>query len=346
MRIVLVTETFTPAGDAAAETSRQVCDALLAQGHELLVVTGSPGKGSYRRAEVWRVRRAPSAAALRLRVGGFAPDVVHVLRPRGLGAAVLRALEDHALPTVVVDPTPFTPRVGTVLATSRPAAHLLTMVGVEPRLWTPGVRSDEHHPGLRSAALNRAWSRGSALVAGYAGPVGEPTSKHVRRLARDAALEEVRLVVLGSGPGAAALKRSGARVVGACGGLELARALASLDVLVQPRKHESGLLAVRKALASGVPVVAFDTAAVREVVRHGYNGLLVPPGRGRNGIAEAVALLAADRALRDRLATRARDSVAGRTWADAVVDLVAASGAAQPARGVVTGASATGSRWS
>lgn len=325
MRIVLVTESFAPAADGAAETARHVCDALLSQGHEVLVVAGSPGRGSYRRAEVWRPCRVPSPTALRLRLTGFGPDVVHVLRPRGLGAAVLRAVEDHGTPAVVVDPTPFTPRAGTVLATSRPAARLLAMVGVEARLWRPGVRSDEHHPGLRSAALNRAWSRDTALVAGYAGPVGEPTSKHVRRLARIAGLDGVRLVVLGSGPGSSALRRAGARVVGTCGGLELARALASLDVFVQPRKHEAGLAGVRKALASGVPVVAFDTAAVREVVRHGHNGLLVPPGQGRTGLGEAVALLAADRTLRDGLAARARDSVADRTWTDAVAELVEAS---------------------
>jgi phosphatidylinositol alpha 1,6-mannosyltransferase len=238
---------------------------------------------------------------------------------------LLRVLENCNLPVVVVDPTPFTPRVGAALASSAAGVRLLAMVGVTAQLWSPGVRSDEHHPGLRSVELHRAWSRSSSTVVGYAGPVGEPASKHVRRLTRVAGLEDVRLVVLGSGPGTATLRSAGARVVGTCGGLELARALASLDVFVQARKNEAGFLTLRKALASGVPVVAFDTATVRDVVAHRHNGLLVPPDRGRTGISEAVALLAADPTLRARLAARARASVAGRTWADAVAELVAAS---------------------
>jgi glycosyltransferase involved in cell wall biosynthesis len=323
MRIALVTDSFAPASDAAAETSRQVCDALAAEGHELLVLTTTAGKSSYRSAEVVRLRRSPNPLALRERVADFRPDVVQVLRPRSLGVVALRAFERSAIPVAVLDPMPLAPRIGTVLASSKAGARLLGMVGVQARVWAPGVRTDEFHPGLRSDELHRAWTKGSPqLVAGYAGQVGAATSKHVRRLTRVAALDGVRLVVLGCGPGTATLKQAGARIAGVCGGLELARGIASLDVFVQPRKSETGLDVVRKALASGVPVVAFDTATIREVVIDGHNGLLVPPGQGRSGIADAVMHLADDADLRASMACRARDSVAGRTWADAVAELV------------------------
>lgn len=320
---MLVTDSFAPASDAVAETSRQVCDALVAEGHELLVLTTTAGKTSYRNAEVVRLRRLPNPLALHERVAGFRPDVVQVLRPRALGVAALRAFERSGIPVAVLDPTPLAPRVGTVLASSQAGARRLGMVGVQARVWKPGVRADEHHPGLRSAELHDAWAKGgSPIVVGYAGPVGAATTKHVRRLARIAGLDGVRLVVLGCGPGTPTLKHAGARIVGECGGLELARGLASLDVFVQPRKSESHLGVVRKALASGVPVVAFETAPTTEVVTHGHNGLLVPPGQGRSGIADAVTRLADDPGLRASLAGRARESVAGRTWADAVAELV------------------------
>jgi phosphatidylinositol alpha 1,6-mannosyltransferase len=323
MRIVLVTDTFAPATDAAADTARQICDALLAEGHELLVVTMTAGNGSYRDAAVVRVRKAPAPPELRARVDAFGPDVVQVLQPRTLGATALRALEDAAVPVVVLDPTAFSPRVGTVLASSRAAVRLLGMVGIQARVWTPGVRADEHHPGLRSAELHDAWAKGgSDTVVGYAGPVGAATTKHVRRMTRIAALDGVRLVVLGCGAGTPALKQASARIVGESGGLELARGLASLDVFVQPRRHDAGLAAIRKALASGVPVVAFDTAATSEIVTHGHNGILVGPGQGIGGLSEAVARLVADPDRRAQLAAHARDSVAGRTWADAVSELV------------------------
>jgi glycosyltransferase involved in cell wall biosynthesis len=323
MRIVLVSDSFAPAADEAAEIARQVCDALVAEGHDLLVLTTTAGKAGYRSAEVVRLRRPPNPVALQQRIAAFGPDVVQVLRPRTLGVVALRALGSGDAPAVVVDPTVLAPRVGTVLASTRTGARLLGMAGVRAQVWRPGVRTDEHHPGLRSEELHRAWTKcRPQLVAGYAGTVGDATSKHVRRLARVAEMDPVRLVVLGAGPGTAVLKQAGARVVGACGGLELARAVATLDVLVQPRKSDTGLDVVRKALASGVPVVAFDTATNREVVADGRNGLLVPPGQGRTGISEAVARLAGDPALRASLASRARDSVTGRSWADAAAELL------------------------
>ncbi len=320
---MLVTDSFAPAADEAAETARQICDALVADGHDLLVLTASAGKASYRSAEVVRLRRSPNPAALQQRVADFGADLVQVLRPRALGVVALRALANGEPPVVVLDPSPLAPRVGTVLASSRAGARQLGTAGIQAQLWRPGVRADEHHPGLRSEELHRAWTKGSPqLVAGYAGVVGDASSKHVRRLARVAAADRVRLVVLGAGPGTAALKQAGARIVGECGGLELARALATLDVLVQPRKSATGLDVVRKALASGVPVVAFDTATNREVVTDGHNGLLVPPGQGRTGIGDALTRLLADPHLHASLAARARDSVAGRTWSDAVAELL------------------------
>ena len=323
MRIVLVTESFVPATDDAADAAREVCDALVAAGHAVLVLAGTAGKPTYRNAEVVRLRRAPNPLALQVRVGHFGPDAVLVMRPRALGVATLRAFEPSGIPLAVLDPSPLAPRVGIALTSTAAGARVLGMVGMQARAWVPGVRSDEYHPGLRSEELHRAWTRGEGdLVVGYAGAVGAPTSKHVRRLARVAALDGVKLVVLGWGSGTSSLKQAGARIVGHCGGLELARALASLDAFVQPRKTETGLGVVRKALASGVPVVAFDSAAHREAVTDGHNGLLVSPGQGRSALAGAVARLAEDSALRSALAANARDSVAARTWADAVTELV------------------------
>jgi phosphatidylinositol alpha 1,6-mannosyltransferase len=323
MRIVIVTETFAPATDAAAETTRHVCDALLAAGHEVCVLAANAGKDSYRSARVVRTRKVFPVPTIRATVAEFAPDVVQILFPRTLGAAAMRALEHHDVPMFVLDPTPLQPRVGTALASSHAAARILGTAGIATRVWAPGIHSDEHHPGLRSDELHDAWAKGASdTVVGYAGLVGGATTKAVRRLVHVAGLDGVRLVVLGSGPGTSTLKQSGARIVGESSGLELARGIATLDILVQARKHVSGLTVVRKALASGVPVVAFDTAATAEVVTSGHNGVLVGPGRGRTGLRDAVAELVADPDLRAELAANARDSVIGRSWADAAAELV------------------------
>jgi glycosyltransferase involved in cell wall biosynthesis len=328
MRIVLVTDTFAPAADAVAETSRHIADALIAAGHEVLVFTTSPGSDTYRGATVHRTRALFSVASLRRTTARFAPDIVQFIAPRALGAAAMRALEHTGVPLVALDPTPLHPRVCHVLASSEAGARVLATAGVPARVWRPGVRTDEHHPGLRCAEAHARWSRARGtdeqlFVAGYVGPVGPATTRVTRRLAQVAALDGVRLVVLGSGPGTSHLKAAGAKIIGDATGLEQARALATFDVLVQPRKHETTLTTIRKALASGVPVVAFETAAATEVVVSGRNGVLVGADAGFGGLADAVADLAADSDRLNRLAAHARASVMDRTWDDAVADLIA-----------------------
>jgi phosphatidylinositol alpha 1,6-mannosyltransferase len=201
MRIVLVTDSFAPAADAAAETARHLCDALLAADHDVLVLTSTKGVCSYRGARVVRMPKNVDGPTLGEAVTAYGPDVVQVLNPRSLGSTALRELQHDRLPLFVLDPLPLHPRVGTALSSSRAAAGVLAMVGVEARVWSPGVRADEHHPGLRSAELHDAWARSSAgthrTVVGYAGPIGAATSKHVRRLVRVAEHEDLRLGVLG-----------------------------------------------------------------------------------------------------------------------------------------------------
>jgi glycosyltransferase involved in cell wall biosynthesis len=50
------------------------------------------------------------------------------------------------------------------------------------------------------------------------------------------------------------------------------------DVFVLPSRSECYGLVICEALASGLPVVACNIGAVPELVRDGYNGMLVPPG--------------------------------------------------------------------
>lgn len=322
---MLVSESFAPASDPAADTARHITDGLLSAGHDVLVCTTGPGSASYQGAQVVRTRALFSHAAIVRTAAEFRPEVAQVLAPRAMGAAAMRALETLGVPMVVLDPTPLHPRLGRPLASSASGARVLAAAGIRAEVWRLGVRTDEHHPGLRSGELHDRWAKvgrpeGPLTVVGYVGPVKLPTSNSARRLAKIAALPQVRLVVFGTGPGVAALKEAGAKVIGPSNGLELARGIASLDLLVQPRKTDTNLGPVRKALASGVPVAAFATGAAAEVVTDQHNGVLVKVGTG--GLALAVERLVADPARRERLAANARSSVSDRTWADAVEELV------------------------
>ena len=155
------------------------------------------------------------------------------------------------------------------------------------------------------------------------GHVGELSRrKVVARLVAVARLPGVRLVALGDGSGAATLRSAGAKVITRATGLERARCVASLDLLVQPRKREAFAPAVLEALASGVPVVAYAETATSTSVRHELNGLLVRPDRGARSLARAVERVAADADLRRHLSEQARPSALDHSWEASLRDLV------------------------
>lgn len=54
--------------------------------------------------------------------------------------------------------------------------------------------------------------------------------------------------------------------------------LSAFDLLVHPAEKEGLGVAMLKAAAAGLPVIAFDIAGSREAVRHLKTGILVPPG--------------------------------------------------------------------
>jgi len=67
-------------------------------------------------------------------------------------------------------------------------------------------------------------------------------------------------------------------------------------------------MVVVEAMAAGVPVIATDIPACREVLDGGRCGLLVPPGDS-TALAEAILQILDDEALRTRLVQAASERV-------------------------------------
>jgi phosphatidyl-myo-inositol alpha-mannosyltransferase len=86
------------------------------------------------------------------------------------------------------------------------------------------------------------------------------------------------------------------------------------DVLCAPSlRGESFGLVLTEAFANGAPVVASDIAGYRDVVRHGEDGILVPPGDA-HALAEALRELYFEPEERSRMAIAAARNVERFAW--------------------------------
>jgi glycosyltransferase involved in cell wall biosynthesis len=124
-----------------------------------------------------------------------------------------------------------------------------------------------------------------------------------------------KLVFVGEGPMRAQLQAEhpDAIFAGQRGGDDLAAHYASADLLLFPSLTETFGNVTTEALASGLPVVAFDYAAAAQLICENDNGALVPYADTAAYVRAALAL-AINPALRRTMGVAARASVASLSW--------------------------------
>ncbi len=86
---------------------------------------------------------------------------------------------------------------------------------------------------------------------------------------------------------------------------DLPRILPCFDLLVHPAFMEGLGVGLVQAAAAGVPIVASRAGGIPEIVQHGVNGLLVPPGDVR-ALEEAIMELLDDGSKRKKMAQAGR----------------------------------------
>jgi len=91
----------------------------------------------------------------------------------------------------------------------------------------------------------------------------------------------------------------------------LSELYARAAVLLTASRYEGWPIAVAEAMASGVPIVGFDIAGVRELLRDGHDGLLVPCAEVA-ALGRAMARVMGDAALAYRMGRAARHRA--RAW--------------------------------
>ncbi len=278
--------------------------------------------------------------ALREALTRFRPDVVHVVNPVVLGAGALVYARVSGLPVIASFHThvprylghyglaPLEDLAWEYLRTvhNQAAANLCisTAMAAELRLrgfervtvgWRGGVDTHLFHPGRASLAMRERLTGGHPerpLIL-YAGRVS--AEKNVDLLAPiTACLPGAHLAIVGDGPRRPileeALQGRAATFLGYLYGAELASAMASADVLIFPSATDTLGLVALEAMAAGTPAVAAAAGGIRDLVEHGRNGLLFPPG-------DAAAAAAGLRRLLDNRLELELMRVRGRRFADA-----------------------------
>lgn len=275
------------------------------------------------------------------------PDVVHIATEGPLGWSALRVARKLRLPVSTDFRTNFDAysahygvgwlrrpvqtylrrfhnHADCTLVPTEALAQSLSQVGYERLIVVPrGVDTDRFHPDRRSPVRRQLWGVDDQTpVALYVGRLAP--EKNLPLLVRAYAAMRAcnprwRLVVVGDGPQRDGLARAcpDALLLGALAGDALAQAYASGDLLLFPSLTETYGNVTLEALASGVPVLAFDYAAASDVVQHGVNGLLAPVAQEETFVTLAQSV-AADAALLARLRQAAAPSVRALGW-DAIV---------------------------
>lgn len=147
-----------------------------------------------------------------------------------------------------------------------------------------GVDAQLFTPARRSSSLRAAWGVAEHTpVALYVGRIA--AEKNLPLLLRAferfrAKHPDARLVIVGEGPARPALQRAqpGLIFAGPRTGEDLAAHYASADLFLFPSLSETWGNVVVEAMASGLPVVAFDYAAPAQLIRHGENGFVARCG--------------------------------------------------------------------
>ncbi|THJ34305.1 glycosyltransferase family 1 protein [Lampropedia aestuarii] len=292
----------------------------------------------------------PSGKALEKAWRQQRPDVVHVLTEGPLGYSAVRTAQRLGLPivggyhthfdrytehyrfgflrqTVTNYMVRFHNRCHINLAPTHELAEALMAQGMQQvRVMSRGVDRGLFHPQYRSAALRTQWGVGK----------DDLVLLCVGRLAAEKQLDWVvqawqavrqhkpytKLVLVGGGPEYQRLASSYPDVIltGPVSSHDLGAHYASADLFVFASMSETFGNVVQEALASGVPVVGFDYAAAKELIRHEVNGILVPFGN-RQALIDATVQAAQKPQMLRQMARHAAET--GRSWKSVLNDLIA-----------------------
>jgi glycosyltransferase involved in cell wall biosynthesis len=92
------------------------------------------------------------------------------------------------------------------------------------------------------------------------------------------------------------------------------RLMMSAEVVVLPSYLENSPFVILESMACGTPVISTDVGGIPEIIKSGYNGILVKPGSIK-ALAEAIIEILNDKKLRNLFSLHAKETVRNRfSW--------------------------------
>lgn len=330
MKIGMVSEFYDPLPGGISEHIRSISRELTVMGHEVVILTGSQGNGSFDSdPRVVRIGRSVpvryNGSLSRISVGWRLEhrlrrifererfDLLHVHNPL-MPTLPLMTLRCAPCPLVATFHSNY-PRDLLVSSFRRPLARLLRRVRVllpvslaayrtvgisfpgDYRIVPNGVDFDQICRAVQGQRGPRPGDGRTlrilfvgALVPRKGLPVLIEAFTHLRRRGL-----RVELTIVGAGPNMGAARRrvprearEQVRFLGLASRREVLESFARADLFCAPSLgRESFGIVLLEAMAAGLPVVASDIEGYQDVVTHGVEGVLVPPGEA-GALADAL----------------------------------------------------------
>jgi len=274
--------------------------------------------------------RVPAALTPRVRrdLERFAPNVIHVASPDIVAHRALSWARARNIPAVASVHTRFDTymqyynlhwlepvvraimrrfyrRCDAIVVPAESTAAILRAqrMSKDISLWSRGVDREQFHPGRRSEDWRSAQGIAEPdMVVSFLGRLVLEKGLDVFADSIDAARARgvaLKVVAIGDGPARDFFEKRlpDAIFTGQLTGAELAEALASTDVFLNPSITEAFGNVTLEAMACGLPVIAAAASGTTNLVRDGETGVLVQPG-DIAAYADALAAYAAEPQLR------------------------------------------------
>ncbi|WP_410211577.1 glycosyltransferase family 4 protein [Aquirhabdus sp.] len=249
---------------------------------------------------------APAYYHIKEALKSYQPDVVHIVTEGPLGLAALFAARHSGIPVSSGFHSPFhefsthfglglllTPIIAylrffhnrtdmTCVPSEKTRAQLQTLGIRDLAVVSRGVNVAQFSPVHRDMALRQSWGVSEhSTVLLYVGRLSPEKNIDLviaayRELQLAQPLRAVQLVLVGDGPDRARLEKLAPDAIfaGMKTGSALGQHYASADVFVFASQVETFGNVVLEAMASGLPVLAFDDAAAGQVVETNHTGWL------------------------------------------------------------------------